>query len=152
MTLIFEKINWDTWSTPSNESGIDFKFIECIRDSFLFQHVNKPTRACIDHEPHILDIVLTNEEGMISNIEHLSPLGKIDHSLLQITFNCYIQQANNERVKYYYDQANLSEMGTELLAMNWDKILSVENINEQWTIFKDIIMATRDKHVPKRTG
>ena len=29
-------------------------------------------------------------------------------------------------------------MGTELLAMNWDEILSIENINEQWTIFKDI--------------
>ena len=43
-------------------------------------------------------------------------------------------------------------MGTELLTMNWDEILSIENINEQWTIFKDIIMATRDKHVPKRTG
>ena len=87
---------------PSNESGIDFKFIECIRDSFLFQHANKPTRARIDHEPHILDLVLTYEEGMLSNIEHLSPLGKSDHSLLQFTFNCYIQQANSERVKYYY--------------------------------------------------
>ena len=40
-------------------------------------------------------------------------------------------------------------MGTELLAMNWDGILSIENINEQWTIFKDIIMETRDKHVHK---
>ena len=55
-------------------------------------------------------------------------------------------------MKYYYDKANLSEMGTELLAMNWDEILSIENINEQWTIFKDIILATRDRNVPKRTG
>ena len=69
---------------------------------------------------------------MISNKEHLSPLGKSDHSLLQFTFNFYIQQANNERVKYYYGKANLSEMGTELLAMNLDEILSIENINEQW--------------------
>ena len=92
----FEKINWDTWSIPSNESGIDFKFIECIRDSFLFQHVKKQTRARIDHEPHILDLVLTNEEVMISIIEHLSPLGKGDDSLLQFTLNCYIQQATKE--------------------------------------------------------
>ena len=28
-------------------------------------------------------------------------------------------------MKYYYDKANLSEMGTELLTMNWDEILSV---------------------------
>ena len=92
----FERINWDTWSTPSNESCIDFKFIECIRDSFLFQHITKPTRTRIDHGPHILDLVLTSEEGTISSIKHLSPLGKSDHSLLQFTFNCYIQQATKE--------------------------------------------------------
>ena len=43
-------------------------------------------------------------------------------------------------MKYYYDKANLSEMETELLTMNWDEILIIENINEQWTIFKDIII------------
>ena len=41
----YGKICWNTWSTSSNESSIDFKFIECIRDCYLFQHVNKPTRG-----------------------------------------------------------------------------------------------------------
>ena len=36
----------------SNESSIDFKFIECIRDCYLFQHVNKPTRGRFNQDPH----------------------------------------------------------------------------------------------------
>ena len=63
----FKKINWNTWSTSSPETHIDFKFIEKVRDCYLYQHVNKPTRARIDHEPHVLDLLLSNEDGMILN-------------------------------------------------------------------------------------
>jgi hypothetical protein len=56
----YGKICWNTWSTSSNESSIDFKFIECIRDCYLFQHVNKPTRGRFNQDPHVLDLILTN--------------------------------------------------------------------------------------------
>ena len=45
-----------------------------VSDCFLYQHVNKQTCACIDHEPHILDLLLSNDDGMISDIEYCSPL------------------------------------------------------------------------------
>ena len=99
----YGKICWNTWSTSSNESSIDFKFIECIRDCYLFQHVNKPTRGRFNQDPHVLDLILTNEDGMVTDIEHYSSLGKRDHSILKFNFNCYFQQTNTERVKFYYD-------------------------------------------------
>ena len=35
-------INWDLWTTKSeNPNNICLKFIECLRDNFMFQHVNK---------------------------------------------------------------------------------------------------------------
>jgi len=147
----FEKINWCDWSTPSNETQIDFQFIEKLRDCFLQQHVTKPTRARIDKEPHILDLVLTNEEGMISNMEYYSPLGKSDHSVLHFKFNCYIQQENTERIKYYYDKADFTVMKQELAEVNWTRKLHGKNINDQWNTFKDILLKVQDKHVPKRT-
>jgi hypothetical protein len=42
--------------------------MEKVRDCYLYQHVSKPTRARIDHEPHVLDLLLSNEDGMISDI------------------------------------------------------------------------------------
>ena len=62
----YEKICWNTWSTSLNESLIDFKF-------------NKPTRGRVNQDPRVLDLILTNEDGMVTDIEHYSPLGKSDH-------------------------------------------------------------------------
>ena len=39
-----------------------------------------PTRARAQNEPHILDLVLTDNE-IIDDIEYLSPLGKSDHAV-----------------------------------------------------------------------
>jgi hypothetical protein len=60
----FKKINWNTWSTSFPETQIDFKFMEKVRDCYLYQHVSKPTRARIDHEPHVLDLLLSNPTNL----------------------------------------------------------------------------------------
>lgn len=146
----FEKIDWSNWHTPSSESSIDFKFIEKIRDCYLFQHVTKPTRARIDHEPHILDLILSNEEGMVSDIEYCSPLGKSDHSLITFNFNCYIQQENMERTKYYYDKANFQGMRNELSTFDWENEMQNKDVNEKWSVFKERLLSIQDKYVPKR--
>ena len=61
----FTDIDWNNWNTPHSEDHIEHKFIECVRDTFLFQHVTKPTRGRIGQNPSILDLIFTNEEGMI---------------------------------------------------------------------------------------
>ena len=57
------------------------KFIETIKDCFLFQHIDKPTRVRGNDEPSLIDLLLTNEELQVSNTVHHAQLGKSDHSL-----------------------------------------------------------------------
>ena len=74
------EITWDTWDTNiENPDDYRNKFLECLRDCFLYQHVSKPTRVRNTDHPSILDLILTNEEGMVADLEYLSPLGKSDH-------------------------------------------------------------------------
>ena len=41
----YPDIDWFNWTTKSDKpESQEFKFIECIRDSFLYQHITKPTR------------------------------------------------------------------------------------------------------------
>jgi hypothetical protein len=42
-----------------------------------------PTRWRGSDTPHILDLIITNEENMISDIEYQSPLGKSDHCMMK---------------------------------------------------------------------
>ena len=66
----YKSIDWTTWSTKSDDlTNEPCQFTETLRDNFLFQHVLKPTRARIDNEPSILDLIITNEENMVQDLE-----------------------------------------------------------------------------------
>ena len=49
-------IEWSSWSSP-NSLGPETKILDTLRKNFLLQHINKPTRARGNDEPHILDLV-----------------------------------------------------------------------------------------------
>ena len=54
------------------------KFCECLDDNFLVQHVSSPTR-----KDSILDLIISDEPDMISNLLNLGPLATSDHNTLQ---------------------------------------------------------------------
>ena len=90
----YKQIDWDTWFTPKNENSNEQMFIDCIQDMYWYQHTLTPTRYREGEEPSILDLVFTNEEAMIQQISHQSPIGKSDHSVLLIKFLLQAQTAN----------------------------------------------------------
>jgi hypothetical protein len=45
------------------------KFLDIVTDSFLIQNVKHPTRIKGENNPSILDLIFTDEEGMIDNNE-----------------------------------------------------------------------------------
>ena len=111
-------IVWDNWSTPGlSELTEEFRFIEALRDCYLYQHVDRPTRVRHGQIPSILDLVMTNEEGMIEDIEYLSLLGKSDH-IISFDFKCYTQQSAKDKIVYNYGKGNYDAMKTELGGIN----------------------------------
>ena len=60
--LQLQRINWEHWSTPHDETKEYEKFLEAFRDAFFYQHVNEPTRARGTDEPSLIDLILSNEE------------------------------------------------------------------------------------------
>ena len=60
-----KEIDWNNLSSIENENHISTMFLECLRNCFLFQHVTKPTRYRSQNVPSVLDLILTNEEGMM---------------------------------------------------------------------------------------
>jgi len=63
--------------------------VETIQDKFLYQRVCDPTRYGPNVTPHILDLVLTNEENMVNNLQYLPGLGLSDHVCLRFDLTCY---------------------------------------------------------------
>jgi len=54
------------------------------KKKFSIQHVQSATRARGMDTPHLLDLVITDTQEIIQDIDILSPLGKSDHAVLKI--------------------------------------------------------------------
>ena len=103
-------------------------------------------------EPSILDLVLTNEEGMIENIDYGNPLGKSDHLVLTFEFKCYTKQNTNIKNVQIYAKGKYDLMEAELGEINWEAELQEReaDVNKQWKYIKERILEAADKYIPKK--
>ena len=145
----YKHIDWNTWFTPKNENSDEQLFIDCIQDMYWYQHVTTPTRYREGEEPSTLDLVFTNEEAMIQQISHQSPIGKSDHSVLLINFQ--IHQTSNfiPRTIHCYDKGDYEGMKSDL-NLNWAAELDPAtcDINEQWRKITTKIKESVDTRIP----
>ena len=61
-------------------------FVDCIRDSFLFQLITEPTRFREGQNPTLDDLIFTNESEMLEQLKYLAPPGGSDHAALEFNF------------------------------------------------------------------
>ena len=67
--LTIEKLTVENESSNENSERCP-SFLNTIQDCFLHQHVIEPTRYTHGEELSLLDLVLSNEEGMVYNLAH----------------------------------------------------------------------------------
>ncbi len=107
----YPTIDWYSWKTRGDNTATDeYLLIENLQENYLFQHVDKPTRWRGTDEPHILDLILTNEESMVDEIIYESPLGRSDHCILHFDFLCYCEIESRKKTKKYYEKADYQKM------------------------------------------
>ena len=70
----YPEIDCKNNSSPDNLNNINTKVLNCSKDSFLYQHVLEHNHFRLGCNPSAIDIILTNEEAMVQNIEYLEPL------------------------------------------------------------------------------
>ena len=69
----YRNINWVSWTTLQNEDSNEAKFVETIRDCYLHQHIDEPTRRRGNDEPSLIDLVFTDEDMQVSDVTHHAP-------------------------------------------------------------------------------
>ena len=149
----YREINWKTWTTTHGESSKESKFLEKVRDCFLFQHVEEPTRARGNDNPSLIDLILTNEELQVSDVVHHAPLGKSDHSVITFNYHCYLD-FSKPKTCYQYQKADFDGMIAELKSSNWKESFMLDARNkgpeELWELLKAKLIELRNKFVPTR--
>ena len=145
-----KEIDWKEMTTKCTETHEASKFLEAIRDSYLHQHTRNPTHFRGDQTPNVLDLIFTNEETMINDIDYSAPVGKSHHSTLLFQFKCYKPSETSNIPGYTYDKGDYDTIREKLSEINWDKELEGKNTQDSWTKIKLTVHKLIDNHIPKK--
>jgi ribonuclease P/MRP protein subunit RPP40 len=111
------------------------------------QFVDEPTR-----EDHILDVVLSNEPGLVTRISTDSPFSTSDHST--VVFDLLFEttsKANADQIirKYVWKHADYNTLNNYLYSYRWDQLFSVNfTADDIWRAFTEILNRAISLFVP----
>lgn len=140
----FPNINWNNISTRDRHAQ---SFIDAVTSTYWTQHIREPTRSRGRDNPSLLDLVFTNEEEMVESITYDSPLGRSDHCTLLINFKCYSLDSAEKCMKYFFNKGNYAKFRS-MMDLDWEQILNMDDVDEQWNIFQEIFAKAQDSCIP----
>ena len=143
----YKQINWELINIQSDENSNEYAFTQCINDLYLFQHVKKPTRYRIGNTPSLLDLILTNEEEMIENLQYNPGLGKSDHLILQFDYICSVKENKEIHNKYNFNKANYILIREKISEIQWKQGEEV-GVQRSWEDFKENLTNIKETHLP----
>ncbi len=109
----FRRIDWERIIGDLESED----FLRVLQDNFLKQVVTEPTRG-----DNILDLVLTNDENMISEVDVGSQLGCSDHREIRFNLEWEENGDNNLTLVPDFRRANYEGLRRHLEEVNWESI------------------------------
>ncbi|XP_059824114.1 uncharacterized protein LOC132393193 [Hypanus sabinus] len=131
------------WVNQIVKGAEEEDFLECMRDGFLNQRAEEPTR-----EQAIPECVLSNEEGLVSNLVVRGPLGKSDHNMVEFFIKMESNRVNSETKVLNLKKGNFEGMRCELAKIDWQMILKGLTVDMQWQAFKDRMDELQQLFIP----
>ena len=111
----YPDINWSTLACNTSYSQL---LLDAVNSCCLFQHVTEPTHYRFNTTANTLDLVFTNVDGIVNNIEYLPGIVARDHMYFQFNYTCNSSPAPINRPKCNLNQGDFDRM--EELLQNVD--------------------------------
>lgn len=145
-------IDWEKEYCTSGVDSASQQFLEGIQSMYLFQHVVKPTRYREGQTPHILDLVLSNEEGMVSEIEYLPGLGSSDHVSLHFVLNCGVGRSEEtvNAASLNWHRADLELMRQRIIQADLVTKIRGKGVQQAWDTVESALSIIIAEGVPAR--
>ena len=119
-------IDWEDKFSPAPENHCSHHLIQAINDCFLVQHVTQPTRYRQGESSNILDLILTNEEGMIDHLCFLPGLGSSDHVTIRLVLTVYSSPSEPEVPRHNFRRADFASLNAKLQEVDWETMQELE--------------------------
>ena len=132
-------VNWETM--VGDARGI--KFIESFQDNYLVQVVDKPTRGA-----KILDLILTNMEHYVKEVEVGETSGNSDHHIIRFNITFSKDRMLNKARVPDYQKGDYGKLRQLLGVVNWEEKFRDRAAQEMWDIFKGVLKEIVGQCIP----
>ena len=136
------EVSSETWTTEN-------AFIECIRDTYMVQHVTEPTRFRTGHRPTCDDLIFSSLEKDITELAYMPSLGASDHLTLECQIVSSIKPLASSKTSYIYDKGDYEKL-KQTLSLDWDSLLRGKSVQEAMDIFEQKYHSAVKECVPHK--
>lgn len=138
----FPQIDWVGEFSRATTGHPSHLLLDLMHDFFLFQHIREATRSRLGEMENTLDLVFTNEEGMLSNLEYRPGLGRSDHLSLRFRIRCYLSVGGTSRQKLDFGRADFPRLNQMVSGADWgSRDLSTEDLYHHFRNTLSVITA-----------
>ncbi|GAB0203861.1 thrombospondin-4 [Grus japonensis] len=106
------------WRDNAAERKQSRKFLECVDDNFLLQVIEEPTKRGA-----MLDLILTNKEGLVGDVKLKGSLGCSDHEMVEFKILRAARRAHSKLTALDFRRADFGFFRDLLGRTPWDKAL-----------------------------
>ena len=137
----YREIDWTNDVCTTAPERAPCQFHQATHDAYLIQHQTTHMRMRDGQEPSVLDLIFSNEEGMVKNLEVPAALGKRDQAVLTLDFQCSWSQDNTDTIKYMYGKGDYEKLRKMMSGTDWEEQLDGKTVEQAWTTVRSQIDA-----------
>ncbi|KAK4831262.1 hypothetical protein QYF61_016732 [Mycteria americana] len=127
---------WRDNAAGHKKSG---RFLECTDDNFLLQMIEEPMRRGA-----MLNLVLINKVGLVGGGKLKSSLGCCDHEIVEFNILRALRRVHSKLTTLDFRRADFGLFRGLLGRVQWDKALEGRGAQENWLIFKDVLLQAQE--------
>jgi len=96
----------------------------------------------------MLDLVLTNKEGLVGNMKVKGSLGSSDHKTAKFKILRAARRLHSHLATLGLRRADFGLLRDLLGRILWDKALGGRGAQESWSVFKDHLLQPQERCIP----
>jgi len=134
----YPEIDWISQTVDSSARGDCKSFMDTVEDCFLTQHVLDCTR-----DNAILDLVLTREPELVSEIEIGDKFSSSDHNMITFKIHHSSPSAVRKPIMRNYQDGDYNSIRCHLSTVDWDSCMT-GSANECWLTLKNLLLTLEE--------
>ena len=142
------QIEWTSSFSGAPDGHHTHRFIEGIQECGLTQHVTKATRYREGERPSTLDVIMTNEEGLVQNLAYHPPIGNSDHAVLKCDVICYAQSTEPHNGRLNLNKGNYGLLNELIEQTDWNIVADASCPHQSYESLKEKLRLLETRCIP----